>query len=473
MHSIQSYFGGIGNVFIASDNLSATFEVRSQKYLINTIIPHFLKYPLITQKCADFLLFKSVLELISQKNHLTPDGFRKIVAVRATLNRGLTLTLQKAFPNIYPVDRPIIELPENIDPNWIAGFVTGEGCFECVYRESNSYRTGFQVSLRFTITQHYRDLELINKLVNNLGCGQVYKAQEDSVVRLTVVKFYDIIDKIIPFFDEYLILGVKSLDYVDFCRIALLIKEKKHLTAEGLEQIRIIKSGMNTGRNYNNPISGITNSPNILQIQQQKRSFHSKVLRSCDRIGSHNKDVLSIIISRPKSSISSCNNKILNPHFVSGFSDGEAYFSIRFNLEQSMKYFSTNANVLAPISNPKSKSKKRLTNFEKKQISLSKDLQEILIGLLLGGVCAQGSQKGVTKGRTCLFFEQSINNKDYIFHLFELFKHHSRSEPKVSERIADKRSGKIYTRVLFATISLSCFNVLYHTFYPKGKKIVP
>jgi len=117
----------------------------------------------------------------------------------------------------------------------------------------------------------------------------------------------------------------------------------------------------------------------------------------------------------------------------------------------------------------------RLTNFEKKQISLSKDLQEILIGLLLGGVCAQGSQKGVTKGRTCLFFEQSINNKDYIFHLFELFKHHSRSEPKVSERIADKRSGKIYTRVLFATISLSCFNVLYHTFYPKGmgKKIVP
>ena len=135
-----------------------------------------------------------------------------------------------------------------------------------------------------------------------------------------------------------------------------------------------------------------------------------------------------------------------------------------------LKNFSTSTGVLAPECNPKPKSKKRLTNFEKRQISLPKDLQEILVGLLLGGVCAQ---KRETKCRTCLYFEQGIKYKDYIFHLFELFKLHSRSEPKISERIADKRTGKIYTRVQFATNSLSCFNELYHTFYPKGKKIVP
>lgn len=135
-------------------------------------------------------------------------------------------------------------------------------------------------------------------------------------------------------------------------------------------------------------------------------------------------------------------------------------------LSQNKKYFSSSSNEgSSPENNSK---KKRLTNFEKKQFSLPKELQEMLIGLLLGDVYAQ--KRGVN---TNLFFEQGIKNKNYLFHLFDLFKNYCRSEPKISERIADKRSGKIYTRVQFATNALSCFNELYHTFYPKGKKIVP
>ena len=75
-----------------------------------------------------------------------------------------------------------------------------------------------------------------------------------------VTKFYDIINKIIPFFpflqdlkrscrkEKHPIYGVKALDFADFCRAAELMKEKKHFTPEGLEEIRKIKAGMNTGR---------------------------------------------------------------------------------------------------------------------------------------------------------------------------------------------------------------------------------
>jgi hypothetical protein len=38
------------------------------------------------------------------------------------------------------------------------------------------------------------------------------------------------------------------LDYADFCKAAELMKTKAHLTARGLEQIRKLKTGMNTGR---------------------------------------------------------------------------------------------------------------------------------------------------------------------------------------------------------------------------------
>ena len=35
---------------------------------------------------------------------------------------------------------------------------------------------------------------------------------------------------------------------MDFCQVVKIVINKGHLTIEGLEQIRQIKSGMNTGR---------------------------------------------------------------------------------------------------------------------------------------------------------------------------------------------------------------------------------
>ena len=37
---------------------------------------------------------------------------------------------------------------------------------------------------------------------------------------------------------------------MDFCKIVDIMRNKRHLTSEGLEEIRKIKSGMNTGRDY-------------------------------------------------------------------------------------------------------------------------------------------------------------------------------------------------------------------------------
>lgn len=63
-----------------------------------------------------------------------------------------------------------------------------------------------------------------------------------------VTKFDDITQKIIPFFKNYNILGEKEKDFYDWCKVAKLIKNKKHLTSEGLYEIRQIKAGMNRSR---------------------------------------------------------------------------------------------------------------------------------------------------------------------------------------------------------------------------------
>lgn len=63
-----------------------------------------------------------------------------------------------------------------------------------------------------------------------------------------VTKFSDRMECLIPFFDKYKIIGVKSEDYQDFKKVAQWMEKKAHLTIEGLEEIRRIKAKMNRGR---------------------------------------------------------------------------------------------------------------------------------------------------------------------------------------------------------------------------------
>ena len=79
---------------------------------------HFSKYPLRTQKYADYDLFKQVLVLINSKAHLTCDGLQEIVNLRASLNKGLSPELSQAFPKTIPASRHLdmANKLENIEP---------------------------------------------------------------------------------------------------------------------------------------------------------------------------------------------------------------------------------------------------------------------------------------------------------------------------------------------------------------------
>ena len=72
------------------------------------LINHLVKYPLLTQKAWDFLLFKQVVQIISNNAHFTIDGLNLIVNIKATMNWGLSNKLKYQFAEFSPVERPII-----------------------------------------------------------------------------------------------------------------------------------------------------------------------------------------------------------------------------------------------------------------------------------------------------------------------------------------------------------------------------
>jgi hypothetical protein len=78
---------------------------------------------------ADYVLFQRILDLFNGKAHLTTEGLQQIVNLRASLNKGLSLELNKAFPlwsrcnlqgwqatETIPVPIPLVNDPEIKNP---------------------------------------------------------------------------------------------------------------------------------------------------------------------------------------------------------------------------------------------------------------------------------------------------------------------------------------------------------------------
>ena len=54
LNKIQSFFKGVGNIWIDRANNAYVYSVSSVKDLTSVIIPHLNKFPLLSQKRADF-----------------------------------------------------------------------------------------------------------------------------------------------------------------------------------------------------------------------------------------------------------------------------------------------------------------------------------------------------------------------------------------------------------------------------------
>nr|AWL21282.1 LAGLIDADG endonuclease [Gamarada debralockiae] len=94
---IKSFFILVGSIYTRSKEETVVYQVQSIKDIMKVIIPHFLNYPLITQKQSDFLIFKNIVKLMNNGKHIKKDGLIKIVNLKASLNRRLPKNIKSHF----------------------------------------------------------------------------------------------------------------------------------------------------------------------------------------------------------------------------------------------------------------------------------------------------------------------------------------------------------------------------------------
>ena len=239
LYQIKDYFG-TGTI---TKHGTTTIQYKVTNLSNSSIISHLDKYPLSSEKWAEFELFKHALKLVMYDSDLSEEGFRKINNIKTYINSGFCDRLKLGFLGINSVSRPSLFDTGVKDPNWLAGFTSGVGSFSISILKSSTCKKDRTV-IKFQIAQHSRDTKLMKILIPTLGCGKIKQNYIKSAVDFWVTSYRDIADNIIPFFDLYPIKGVKASDFSDFRKVAILMSKKAHLTEKGLSEIKSIKSNM-------------------------------------------------------------------------------------------------------------------------------------------------------------------------------------------------------------------------------------
>ena len=135
----------------------------------------------------------------------------------------------------------------NLDAQWITGFVDGEGCFHVGINANAEMTAGFQVLPEFTVVQHERDVQVLHALKAYFGCG-VVRVNHGDRMAFRVRSKEHLLQNIVPFFIEHPLKTKKNVDFQKFRQVLLMMEADRHLTVDGVEEIRSIAAQMNRGR---------------------------------------------------------------------------------------------------------------------------------------------------------------------------------------------------------------------------------
>ena len=136
---------------------------------------------------------------------------------------------------------------ERLEPQWVVGFVDGEGCFHIALNRQPKMRSGWQVLPEFRVVRHERDEQVLVRLQRFFGCGSVTTNNGDRK-ELRVRGMRDL-GHIIEFFKVHRLQTKKRRDFEYFANVLELMERGEHLSPEGLRKIAGIVLEMNTKTN--------------------------------------------------------------------------------------------------------------------------------------------------------------------------------------------------------------------------------
>ena len=182
-----------------------------------------------------------------------------------------------------------------LNPYYVTGFTDAEGCFLINIVRRSDLKLGYNVNLMFKIKLHLKDKLLLEKIRNFFDKIGNITVRKNGSVEYVVSSIKDL-EIVINHFDNYPLITHKWSDFQLFKWTFELIKQKQHLVKEGLYKILSLKASLNKGLSGGSALEINTAFPDIVPFARPK-------------------------VITPKL-------KDKNPHWISGFVDGDGCFYI-------------------------------------------------------------------------------------------------------------------------------------------------
>lgn len=251
LEAFQAFFGGIG-VIKTSGNF-AYYDINSIIHLA-VLFAHLSRYPLVSRKQDMFAIFLIIYNMYVEKKHLTVHGFMLCVAYINILNKSVNLSVLLAITSKYG-SLPLLTLcpvPVTynfiLNPQWIVGFVCGEGSFSYFTRTRTTANGDSRVDYNFIfeVSQLPIDSLLLQAILDHIllysgvGTGSLI-SRLGAVSRIRFGSISSLQHCVLPFFSEY-IPGHKGLQYSVWLEgVTLTMCDTKYSDQRQLKLAKITK----------------------------------------------------------------------------------------------------------------------------------------------------------------------------------------------------------------------------------------
>jgi len=141
-----------------------------------------------------------------------------------------------------------------LHPQFVVGFVDGEGSFHVAIYKDPRMKTGIKLIPEFHVSQRVTSRSVLDRLVDHFDCGYVKanhaKSDRDTTYVYVVRDRNDLLQKIIPYFRKYKLQTEKENDFQLFADIVSRMSKGEHRGEKTLQHILNLAYKMNQDGKY-------------------------------------------------------------------------------------------------------------------------------------------------------------------------------------------------------------------------------
>src|SRR3989338_7542688 len=153
---------------------------------------------------------------------------------------------------------------KKLHPQYVAGFIDGEGSFSVSIGKHKTLRRGFEVRPEFEMELRKDDQEILERILVTIGIGKIYDCSYERYgwyphAKYKITSIWDLKEYLFPFLDTHPLQAKKKKSYLLFKQIVLMVCAKKHLFDDGFNKIVKLRDKLralgNKAKTYHGKVS--------------------------------------------------------------------------------------------------------------------------------------------------------------------------------------------------------------------------